>query len=1154
MGWWLLALGCLALGNNFLSGGVAYSDDQLWSAGRSFEEVRVAWKAEQKLHQERLSMIDSSNLPEGKKGKLRKMEMGRHNLESYHLAQKRNAVHNILINETNARARKGKGPSNAEVDRTLGTGIDDPGHQKMRGDLDVGGGSNTARKMQDVLKDMGLDHIPVVDKPGTLEIGGDFELTMNKTGLAPKPGSEFHRIKTEVDALNPETYLSYSMKDPETGRKHAGHDYVEVQDHRKKANKGLMESPDNLVRNPDKMKAVAKGTAKTLDLDNLPPSDVQKIMDDLGIEGTPQSFKNKLQNIKEGIRTVTDTTEAAKIKKASEKIFDAAEARAFDKAKQEIVRLREKAATMPDGPDKLKIQEEIVDSVAKMKSSKNANDLAKNRPDTYKKTIAANAAEDVARTRSLSPDAELDSIRPVQDPGVKAKAAKVFSAIMDFGDIADTCRTVEDYVDGKIGMDEVALRLVDQHLTAGLIATGRRAGESYDDYQASRQSTRDANRSNMEAYLTQWEICLRKGGLPANEARALVGRAMISGKLEILEDKAAALRARGKEVKTPQLVVESYEEADRNLGERIVDTGTGMVTSIGENMVYLISAPTRVVNAWSEGELKEADLEKYAAERTAEARVEIFRKLVGENLDSRSVLAALDAFEAGRPQALKQLFAEAKVRKQERELTERELAAAEQAARDAEQAMVDLQRDLALHSRLLTLLARSSFTLKCRPNPVIPEESGKREKLELYVEIGGNLRYLPQILARWEEVLQRLGGTSVKVKVDFEFSCPVREEQDFGHFFTGSPTVPGVYPISVTMRVQASGGNLAAEYPDLTTQLNREAMVSLDVGIPGDREEGEVWEVLRMTPVVAITYKYYYGTMENLGVSRRMDFRTTVRSEDGRRREHHFELDLSPDARWISLKEERENYEPGGRLESKEIIQIPKMKLYSFDKADASHAAQVYYTPEYENRICGTMKSAWNHPENGLQWAEETPLSYDSSTAYRPFIHFYMLDEEKEKRRLARRELAAEKKEQRETAREEAAAGKHYKGTFGEDQEMEGSMELDINADKKRVVGKFRGTRVISETRKMVISGEFQGTIDPASGEIQGSLVKSAIMSMLFKEGKWYPASTVDSFSSDTRVKGKLENSRASGCFILKGREGFLWTASLPENINPKGT
>jgi len=289
----------------------------------------------------------------------------------------------------------------------------------MSSDLDAQAGELTIEKMKETLKDMGLDSSLKIKEnkltPGTLEIEGDFDLCVHKTGVKAKVGDAFHQSLNAVDAKNPEIYLSERMRDRTRGTKNVGTDYVEVQDHLKKARKGHITPAKELIADQKLLQKMAKGTSKTLDMGYLNDDDLSKILKKNKIDETPAQFREKMAQIKEGDYQVKTSGEASKIRETSKDIFSKTDlktriqaAQEFKVKREELHQLRKKIKTidaMADKPElrarkeslkkslqakEFAIREELIDSKVKMEASKTANDEFFSDPhqtNTHKKSI-----------------------------------------------------------------------------------------------------------------------------------------------------------------------------------------------------------------------------------------------------------------------------------------------------------------------------------------------------------------------------------------------------------------------------------------------------------------------------------------------------------------------------------------------------------------------------------------------------------------------------------------------------------------------------------------------------------------------------------------------------------------------------------------------
>lgn len=290
------------------------------------------------------------------------------------------------------------------------------------------------------------------------------------------------------------------------------------------------------------------------------------------------------------------------------------------------------------------LRAEVDKQVADVQAKKAAAPAA---PDTPTKPPVAPDAP-AAKPKSVAPDPGGKPATPDVPPGKVGKVVNTVGTIMVLTDIANACETLEKYLSGEITGKEAAEILVDQTLTLGLIGAGKKVQSSWDTYWDANKSIRDANRNNLVAYFNQWEARLRKAGISAEEARRMVGHAMISGDVSALEGEARRLAADGHAIEVPTLVVESLDygvsdyakEVLVQTGETLYGIGAGVV-SAGK---YIITAPSRVLNAWAETMVTEADMQLQSATQEAWMKARIFQSLLKRGVPPREALAAVNDY------------------------------------------------------------------------------------------------------------------------------------------------------------------------------------------------------------------------------------------------------------------------------------------------------------------------------------------------------------------------------------------------------------------------------------------------------------------------------------------------------------------------------
>ena len=255
-----------------------------------------------------------------------------------------------------------------------------------------------------------------------------------------------------------------------------------------------------------------------------------------------------------------------------------------------------------------------------------------------------------APTKPGTPDAPSKPGAP-DVPGTGAKVINTVGTIMTIADIGNACETIEKYIAGEISGKEAAETLVDTTLTLGLIGAARKVDESAKTYWEMNKIIHQANKMNVISYFTQWEIQLRKAGMSADEARRLVGQAMLSGDASRLETEANRLRGEGKDVTIPTLVVDRIEYGLTDYGKEVLEqsweTGKGIVVGAYNGIKYIVLAPSRVVEAWAQGELAEAELELRSAEQEAWMKAKLFQRLLKAGVSPREALRKINDFFSG---------------------------------------------------------------------------------------------------------------------------------------------------------------------------------------------------------------------------------------------------------------------------------------------------------------------------------------------------------------------------------------------------------------------------------------------------------------------------------------------------------------------------
>ncbi|MGC9456635.1 MAG: hypothetical protein ACP5DC_03840 [Halothiobacillaceae bacterium] len=981
-------------------GGVL-TQQELVAVGNEFGRVEVEWRAELDRHRARVNEIESSVRSREQKDFLLQREVRVHRAESQRIAKTRHQVQDVLITEANARAARSGSATRQRIEASLGTSIDDPAHRGMQGDLDAQGGVRSVEALKQTMLDAGLDHVPMAETPGTLELGGNFEVVVHKTGLDAPAGSQFAEIRDAVDARNHEVYLSERMRNRAAGTQQAGTDFVEVQDHYKKAVEGLQAQGRVLVDQPDVMQTMAKGTSKTLQIGDVSDAELEAILRRQGIDQTPAQFRDRLQKIKEQRIFIDDPVEAARIRDAGNEIFTRAEQRAHQRAQTEIDarqaeidRIRDnirKVDAMSDRPDtrarrealkkslqarEKAIRQELIDSRSKMRAAAEANaelrqelgtDSPRPRPDTDTGRPAPAEAGDGPRTatdadagsgrpRELAPerprpvDAGSRAPAPEAQGGwqkVKGGAVRAFEAygvLTDITDIGNAAKKLEQYMEGEATTGEVVrevLNLPPLAPVGTVVGTMEMSGQRLSDYLKLQGEMKRANETNFEAYLNQWALQFRKAGMSTEEARRYVAASVEAGNLDALEAQAARLRAAGHDIRSPELIVEEAPGPDGGnwyMWENAKELGHGMAKSAYEGGEYIVMAPSRVVEAFGERELEEAMLAYRSATAESDMKTRLYRALRAAGIDRER---ALDGVHKG-GSALTRLT---------REVRENLAKAREEAAR------VEAER-VALQERINAVIARierlwwMELSLATTPPTPIPVPRGTDPEAMIDVEVrltGG----LDEAVARIRRDLAAIVGQQPVIETRIELSLPGAKPVDAETWQAELPARQDVYPLAAGIAVRISG------LPDDLAPLQRTIRRRVETAVMVKAAEERIAFAEDAYEFVDGDYEPVSAVTENLDPESSYYYYWTYRDQAG----------ITDDPVWKLL----------ARLDEPDKAQESTATVALADLATGMLLDEATATIHVEPAETGETTQKINLFGNRLYWTTATPLANDPS-------------------------------------------------------------------------------------------------------------------------------------------------------------------------------
>lgn len=822
-----------------------YTGDELWEIGNLWKRTETAWAVENARYKQRLMELSRSKQPQSQKDYFLKREIAYHRAVSQQLAVDRNHVHQALLNEASARAGGANSIQRQRIEASLGTPIGSRDHSGLMSDLDAMGGSRSVEKVTAVLKDMGLDHLTVANHAATLEIKGPFDLTLHKQGLPAQVGSEFHRISVENHVMNKEVFVSQSMGESVMGGPQAGRSYVEVQDHIKKATPGLQASPQRLATDPNLTQTMIKSAGKAIDAADISDSDLAKMMRQRGIDGTPETFRQQLNDTKARRVVVSDPVEARKLQAISQDILTHAENRSWKAAQEQLETRRTRLEHLDDHAKKLDsltglddkpelaarkqalrqsiedqrtaLRQELVDSKTKIEATRKVNTAARTQPDSQ-----------TAANKRIATSAQPDTRTTAQRVGDGArKVANTYNTITDIADIGQLGQTLEDYMEGKAPLTKVirqSLKVPPLSATPlgqaaavyeTIDSTSQRLADSVMDARDASKSIRRANEQNLEAYLTQWELRFRKAGLSADEARKRVAISVDAGDLDTLEMQAEVLRAAGKEIESPVLVVEDGVGPDGGMYYMLHngrDVVYGMADSVYQGGKYIITAPGRVVEALGERELNEAIMEYNSKTAEADMQVRLYRSLRQAGIDSnRALMAVHDGGDY-----LREISKEAQALNAEADA---------EAARQAEELARHEQRVERIIEGLNSLHYMDLNLYTSPFNPLyIPFVENEELEIEFEVSLSGGFQ---DAIDRLQRSIVSVTGQQPQITTDFQLLFDGAEKLDQGKWRIRVPAQADIYPLQAQLQVRISG--LTGEYEKMHRTVRREVVEPLAI-------------------------------------------------------------------------------------------------------------------------------------------------------------------------------------------------------------------------------------------------------------------------------------------------------------------------------------
>lgn len=766
-----------------LRAGVLYSEEELWIAGDLWKKTQAQWNVEKSRHAEVLKSIESSNMSVVEADFRLQQEFGIHKTRCLELKKQRHEVQNILIAETNGRLKGGKFQSRSSSHRAANTGS--PGSKQVPGVAGPQADNDTIIKMKETLVDMGLETTLTIKEsarnPGTLVTEGDFEISIQKSGLKAKEGSGLEDELLKSDAENSDVQVSQSMQSK--GTPDFGADYVKIQDQYKQVHDVLTASDELLLEK----KSMVQRLSKTIDLLFEAHGDPKELTYEVNsiinakLAYDAGALQKKILDIRTGKNVIKTPKEAKELKNLSEAIFKAAERKAFRQAQKQvkvrkaelkkIAKMQERLKALPDNPKTKAKRAQLQKSfnnkkanlrkgISKMQASKNAN--------AYRK---------------VKPKGKLNA----------SKILKVTGDFLTIADLGNACKKYEEYNEGKVPLSAVVRSTLNLTPAAPLVNSAEKAGASASDLYLAIKATKEANENNMIAYLDQWELRFQKAGMTKQLARRYISAAVLGGNFEILEGKADLLRSQGEKIISPKLTVDHTPGPDGGnwfLWENFKDMVVGIGKSAKEGTEYIVTAPYRVVSSWAEGELKEATLDYDSKTATTEMKTRLFRKLLNAGISSKRAMQAVQ----GSQSLLKEVAREAREKMKEIREEEEKILAEEQVFEQKLNAcMVEISR-LRFADALIKTDPKSPLKV-----PVDAAENGG--VFPVIVSLGGSLTDDVGVISR---SLEQLTGVAPSVQYAYAFSVKSAVELSPSRWELEVPGEAGSYPVKIKVTVVIS--------------------------------------------------------------------------------------------------------------------------------------------------------------------------------------------------------------------------------------------------------------------------------------------------------------------------------------------------------------
>jgi hypothetical protein len=249
-----------------------------------WQEIDLGWKAQKQSFNERLADLQQAGLAPDELQQKTDALLKEHMTTARKYAGKLNRIYNEACRLSGVKPSVGGDPASR-----MGRGL-------AGGDVDFSGSPQQVQRFVKALGELGVpeSELKLIERtPSRVTVEGVMNFTVNYTPPQSAVGSQQHRQTILEGATDIEHDLSVAMDKNQPGRK-----LVAVEGNLKKAQKGLYDSPAELLETPEHLQPAVKGTLKNINVAELSEADLKVLLRRNGISTPVDEVTDMLQRIK----------------------------------------------------------------------------------------------------------------------------------------------------------------------------------------------------------------------------------------------------------------------------------------------------------------------------------------------------------------------------------------------------------------------------------------------------------------------------------------------------------------------------------------------------------------------------------------------------------------------------------------------------------------------------------------------------------------------------------------------------------------------------------------------------------------------------------------------------------------------------------------